>query len=114
MEKILEIKNLTKHFGDIKAVNDISFELEKGEILGFIGPNGAGKSTTMRLIMNLINKDSGEIFFCGKLLTKDDLDLKKYIGYCPSEINLYSDYTVKQMFDFHIRFYSDCAKIEAR
>lgn len=105
MKNILEIKNLTKYYGDIKGVEDLSLELKEGEIFGFIGPNGAGKSTTIRSVLNLINKTSGEVIFNGKILEKDDVESRKLIGYLPSEINLYDDLTVKQMLDFHETFY---------
>ena len=101
MNKILEIKNLTKYYGNILAVNDLSLELFEGETFGFIGPNGAGKSTTIRSIMNLINKTSGKILFYGEELTKDKIELKKQIGYLPSEIFLYDDLTVKEMLNYH-------------
>ena len=58
-KKVLEVKNLTKYYGKVKGIENISFTLEKGEIFGFIGPNGSGKSTTIRSIMNLLNKNSG-------------------------------------------------------
>ena len=96
MEKILEVKNLSKYYGKTLGVENVNLELNKGEIFGFIGPNGAGKSTTIRSILNLINKTSGEVFFKGKILTKDDIETKKEIGYLPSEINLYDDLTVKK------------------
>lgn len=105
MNKILEIKNLTKYYGNILAVNDLSLELFEGETFGFIGPNGAGKSTTIRSIMNLINKTSGKVIFYGEELTKDKIELKKQIGYLPSEIFLYDDLTVKEMLDYHASFY---------
>lgn len=105
MNKILEIKNLTKYYGEVLAVNDLSLELLEGEIFGFIGPNGAGKSTTIRSIMNLVNKTSGEILFNGENLTKNSKELKKQIGYLPSEIFLYDDLTVKEMLDYHESFY---------
>ena len=73
MEKILEVKNLTKYYGKALGVKEISFALNKGEVFGFIGPNGAGKSTTIRSIMNLINKTSGEVYFRGKKLEKDNI-----------------------------------------
>lgn len=102
---ILEIQNLTKYYGKIKGVEDLSLELEEGEIFGFIGPNGAGKSTTIRLIMNLINKTSGKVLIENEEFHKDDIDIKEKIGYLPSEINLYDDLTVKQMLDYHEGFY---------
>lgn len=105
MDKILEIKNLTKYYGKTLGVQDITLELTEGEIFGFIGPNGAGKSTTIRSILNLINKTSGEVWFQGKKLDKDDIEAKRQIGYLPSEINLYDDLTVKEMLDFHESFF---------
>ena len=102
---ILEIKNLTKYYGNILAVDNLSLSLNEGEIFGFIGPNGAGKSTTIRSIMNLINKNEGTILFNSQELTKDNIELKKLIGYLPSEVNLYEDLTVKEMLDYHESFY---------
>ena len=105
MNKILEIKNLTKYYDKTQAVDNLSLELIEGETFGFIGPNGAGKSTTIRSIMNLINKTKGEVIFNGEKLTKDNIELKKQIGYLPSEIFLYDDLTVKEMLDYHESFY---------
>ena len=105
-ENILEIKSLTKYYGNILGVKDLSLTLNKGEIFGFIGPNGAGKSTTIRSIMNLIHKNEGTILINGKEFTKDDISLKTMIGYLPSEIHLYDDLTVKEMLDYHESFYS--------
>lgn len=102
---ILEIKKLKKYYGNIRGVEDISLRLNRGEIYGFIGPNGAGKSTTLKCIMNLINKTSGEILVDGKVNDKDNIEIKKMIGYLPSEINLYEDLTVKEMLDFHASFF---------
>ncbi len=104
-ETILEIKNLTKYYGKVKGVENLSLKLECGEIFGFIGPNGAGKSTTIRSIMNLINKDSGSVLFHGKELDRDDIEAKSRIGYLPSEVFLYDDLTVKGIFDHHESFY---------
>ena len=106
MNNILKVKNLTKYYGKTLGIQNINFELYEGEVFGFIGPNGAGKSTTIRSILNLINKSSGKVFFNGKKLNKDDLKQKKEIGYLPSEINLYEDYTVKEMLDFHEKFFN--------
>ena len=97
---MLEIKNLTKYYGNTIGVLDLSLNLNKGEIFGFIGPNGAGKSTTIKCIMSLIKKTSGEI----NTLDKQD------IGYLPSEINLYDDLTVKQMLDYNETFYKKILK----
>ena len=105
-KSILEVKNLKKYYGDIRGVENVSLSLKEGEAYGFIGPNGAGKSTTIKSIMNLINITSGSITINGKENDKNDLELKKIIGYLPSEINLYSDLTVKEMLNFHESFYA--------
>ena len=104
-ETMLDIINLKKYYGKIRGVEDVSISLKQGEAYGFIGPNGAGKSTTIKTIMNLINKTSGSIFIAGKELNKDDLTQKEIIGYLPSEIYLYDDLTVKEILDFHEKFY---------
>ena len=92
---IIEIQNLTKYYGKIKGVENLSLKLEEGEIFGFIGPNGAGKSTTIHSIMNLINKTSGKVLVENKEFNKNDIEIKEKIGYLPSEIYLYDDLTVK-------------------
>ena len=102
---ILEIKHLKKYYKNVRGAEDVSLKLNKGDIYGFIGPNGAGKSTTIRTIMGLINKTDGEIYFNGKILDFDDINVKKKIGYLPSEINLYDDMSVKELFNYHESFY---------
>ena len=102
---MLEIKDLTKYYKDIKGVEELSLHIDKGEIFGFIGPNGAGKSTTIKCIMNLLNKTSGEIYINKKLNDKDNINLKKIIGYLPDEVHLYEDLTVTQMFEYSNSFY---------
>ena len=102
---ILEIKHLKKYYGDIVGTEDVSLSLKQGEIYGFIGPNGAGKSTTIRTILGLINKTDGNIYFNGKELDINDIEIKKQIGYLPSEINLYSNMTVKELLNYHESFY---------
>ena len=104
-EYILEIKHLKKYYGRAKGVEDVSLKISKGDIYGFIGPNGAGKSTTLRTIIGLINKTEGDILFEGKEINYNDLETKSKIGYLPSEINLYDDMTIKQLFDYHETFY---------
>ncbi|MBE6157177.1 MAG: ABC transporter ATP-binding protein [Firmicutes bacterium] len=112
MEKaIIELKHLKKYYGNTRGIEDVSLKIKKGEIYGFIGPNGAGKSTTIRTIMGLINKSSGNIYINGKELELDDIETKRNIGYLPSEMNLYSDMKVKQLFDYHESFYNkNCSK----
>ena len=107
MKKIVEIKNLSKNYGKIKAVKKLSLDLYEGEIFGFIGPNGAGKSSTIRCIMNLLNKTEGKVLIEGKEFQKNDIEIQKNIGYQPSEVNLYEEYTVGEMLDFHESFYEN-------
>lgn len=110
-ETILELNQLKKYYGKQRGVESISFKIQKGDIYGFIGPNGAGKSTTIRTIMGLINKTSGTIYLKGKEIEIDNPENKKKIGYLPSEINLYEDMTVKELFDYHESFYQiNCTK----
>jgi len=96
MAAVLEVKNLTKKFKDF-AINDISFTLEKGYIMGFIGPNGAGKSTTIKLIMNLLKKDDGEIKIFGLDNVEYEKEVKNRIGFVFDENYFYEELTVMEM-----------------
>ena len=106
---MLRIENLTKYYGNIRGVEDLSLELMDGEIFGFIGPNGAGKSTTIKCIMNFINKTSGNIYINDILVEDKNFEYKNLIGYLPSEIHLYDDYTALEMFKYSSLFYSNKA-----
>lgn len=86
---VIELKNLTKYYGKHLGIEDVNLTIEQGEIFGFVGPNGAGKSTTIRLILNLIFKTSGEAKLFGLDTEKDSKEIKKKIGYVPSEVNYY-------------------------
>lgn len=92
----IQLKNISKRFGDQWAVDNISFELESGEIMGFIGPNGAGKSTTMKMITGYLPPTSGEIFVNGLNIREHEMDIKKIIGYLPESNPLYYDMYVKE------------------
>src|SRR6188508_1551543 len=96
----IEVKNLLKVYGDQKAVNDISFKVGKGEIVGFLGPNGAGKSTTMKIITGYLEKTSGEAFVCGMNVADQPLETKKKIGYLPELNALYYDMYVREYLAF--------------
>ena len=104
---MLRIENLTKYYGNVRGVENLSIELNDGEIFGFIGPNGAGKSTTIKCIMNFINKTSGNIYINDILVEDKNFEYKNLIGYLPSEIHLYDDYTVLEMFKYSSLFYSN-------
>ncbi len=102
---VLELKQLKKYYGNYRGIENVSLKLNKGVIYGFIGPNGAGKSTTIRTIMGLINKTSGNIYFNGNVMDSNDPKVKEKIGYLPSEINLYDNMTVGELFNYHESFY---------
>jgi ABC-2 type transport system ATP-binding protein len=97
---MIEVKNLVKHYGDKKAVNDISFSVEKGEILGFLGPNGAGKTTTMNIITGYLSATSGTVTIDGHEILEEPTKAKSLIGYLPEHPPLYLDMTVKEYLDF--------------
>lgn len=97
---MIEVKNLSKHYGDKKAVNDISFTVEDGIILGFLGPNGAGKSTTMNMLTGYLSATSGQALINGIDILKDPIKAKEQIGYLPEIPPLYLDMTVKEYLDF--------------
>ncbi len=97
---MVEVKNLTKRYGGIKAVNDISFTVEPGEILGFLGPNGAGKSTTMNIITGYISSTSGTVTINGYDILENPKEAKSKIGYLPEIPPLYLDMTVRKYLEF--------------
>lgn len=96
----IEVKNLLKEYGEQKAVNNISFKINKGEIVGFLGPNGAGKSTTMKIITGYLQQTGGEAFVCGINVAEQPLETKKKIGYLPELNALYYDMYVREYLDF--------------
>lgn len=101
----IEVKNLTKFYGEQAAINDISFSLKKGEIVGFLGPNGAGKSTTMKIITGFIPSTSGEVKVCGDVVDLDSLKTRKKIGYLPENNPLYLDMYVREYLQFVGKIY---------
>lgn len=94
------VSNLSKVFGAQTAVNNISFSVNKGEILGFLGPNGAGKSTTMKMITGYLLPDDGKIDVCGITVSENNIETKKKIGYLPEANPLYTDMYVKEYLSF--------------
>ena len=96
----IEVKNLLKVYGEQKAVNNISFKVNKGEIVGFLGPNGAGKSTTMKIITGYLEQTSGEAYVSGMNVTDEPLKTKKKIGYLPEANALYYDMYVREYLAF--------------
>ncbi|TVR76779.1 MAG: gliding motility-associated ABC transporter ATP-binding subunit GldA [Chitinophagaceae bacterium] len=96
----INVKNLTKIYGSQKAVNDISFEVETGQVLGFLGPNGAGKSTTMKILTCFIPQTSGKAFVSGFNIEEEPMEVKKKIGYLPESNPLYYDLYVIEYLNF--------------
>ncbi|MED4227016.1 ABC transporter ATP-binding protein [Neobacillus cucumis] len=108
---VIEINNLTKTYGKSRGITDISFHVEQGEIFGFIGPNGAGKSTTIRTLLSLIYPTSGSAKIFGKDCIQYAPEIKKDIGYLPSEVFYYDNMKVKELLKYSASFYKkDCSK----
>lgn len=108
---VIDIKNLTKTYGKARGISDISFTVEQGEIFGFIGPNGAGKSTTIRTLLSLIYPTSGSAAIFGKDCIQSAPEIKKEIGYLPSEVFYYDNMKVKDLLKYSASFYKkDCNK----
>jgi len=102
----IKVENLKKYFGNIKAVDDISIEVERGILFGFLGPNGAGKTTTIRCMMDFIRPTKGAITILGKDARRDSVELKSKIGYLSGNVHLYDQWDGKTHIDFIKRFYN--------
>ncbi len=96
----IEVVGLQKNYGAQKAVNDISFSIAKGEIVGFLGPNGAGKSTTMKMITGYLKADAGKALVCGLDVAVAPIEVKQKIGYLPEANPLYTEMYVREYLDF--------------
>lgn len=96
----IEVLGLQKNYGTQKAVNDISFSIAKGEIVGFLGPNGAGKSTTMKMITGYLAADAGKAMVCGEDVAVAPISVKQKIGYLPETNPLYPEMYVREYLDF--------------
>jgi ABC-2 type transport system ATP-binding protein len=108
---IIEVNNLTKYYGKSRGIVDVSFAEEEGEIFGFIGPNGAGKSTTIRLLLSLIHPTSGSAKVFGKDVTTHGPEIRRDIGYLPSEVYYYEGMKVKDLLKYSASFYGhDCTQ----
>jgi ABC-2 type transport system ATP-binding protein len=97
---LVSVEALTKRYGDVTAVDAISFEVRAGEIFGFLGPNGAGKTTTIKMLTGLVRPTSGSARICGYDITTQPLDAKRVIGYVPDEPNLYGKLTAYEFLRF--------------
>jgi len=106
---IIEVNNLTKYYGKSRGIVDVSFNVEEGEIFGFIGPNGAGKSTTIRLLLSLIHPTSGSMQIFGKNVVDNGPEIRRDIGYLPSEVFYYEGMKVIDLLKYSASFYArDC------
>lgn len=100
MENVIEVKNLSKQFGSLLAVDDVSFNVVRGEVLGFLGPNGAGKSTTMKMIAGFLEPTKGTVSLCGYDVLEDPISLKRKLGYLPEGAPAYGEMTPTTFLNF--------------
>src|SRR4030043_1358409 len=108
---VIEVANLTKYYGKARGIVNVTFSEEEGEIFGFIGPTGAGKSTPIRLLLSLIHPTSGTAKVFGKDVTKLGPEIRRDIGYLPSEVYYYEGMKVKDLLKYSASFYGhDCTQ----
>ena len=105
MKNIIEVKNLTKEYKNLKAIDDLSFEVHEGEILGLLGPNGSGKSTTINCILSLLKFSKGSIKILGKEMKPDSYDIKKDLGVIFQEVAVFEELTVYENIDYFCGLY---------
>jgi len=103
--KAVDIQELTKFYGSSRGIQDITFSIEEGEVFGFIGPNGAGKSTTIRTLLNFIYPTSGRATILGKDIVRDSVDIRRMVGYLPSEVHYYDDMKAVDLLRYSASFY---------
>ena len=103
-EKIIQVENLTKQFGDFTAVKGISFDVYKGEIFGFLGANGAGKTTAMKMLIGISKPTEGEAIVAGFDVKVNGELVKKSIGYMSQKFSMYDDLTIKENITFLVEF----------
>ena len=97
---MIEVSDLSKYYGDLTAIEDISFKVEQGEILGFLGPNGAGKTTTMRILTCYLPPSGGRATVAGHDVVEESMEVRRRIGYLPEQPPLYNDMTVRSYLRF--------------
>jgi ABC-2 type transport system ATP-binding protein len=100
---MIEVRNLSHHYGPVHAVRDLSFRVEKGQVLGLLGPNGAGKSTTMRAVVGLLTPSGGEIRIGGYDFATESAQARQLLGYLPEQVPLYLELTVEEFISFAAR-----------
>jgi ABC-2 type transport system ATP-binding protein len=112
---MIDVENLTKKFGDITAVDGLSFHVDEGEVFGLLGPNGAGKTTTIRMLCGLISKTSGEAKIAGCEIGNDadSLKIRKMIGLVPDNVGLYEELSAYENLDYYGKLY-ECTEQERK
>jgi ABC-2 type transport system ATP-binding protein len=105
MENAIEVQNLRKYFGDIHAVDDVSFKVKAGEIFSLLGPNGAGKTTIISMLSCLLHPDDGDAFVMGRSVRRDPMGVKAVLGVVPQEVALYDDLTARENLSFWGKMY---------
>ncbi len=112
---MIDAENLTRKFGDLTAVDDLTFHIDEGEVFGFLGPNGAGKTTTMRILSCLISKTSGDVRIAGYDISdkQESLKIRKIIGLLPENVGLYDDLTAYKNLDFYGKLY-ECSPTQRK
>lgn len=111
---MISVKNITKVYGSQKALDDVSFEIGNGQVIGFLGPNGAGKSTMMKIITCYIPQTSGDVSVCGYDVTEQSIDVKKIVGYLPEHNPLYPEMYVKEYLNYICGVYKFEGKKDAK
>ena len=99
---MIRVRGLTRYFGPLAAVKDVSFDVAQGEVLGFLGPNAAGKTTTMRVLAGYLPPSAGEVSVAGHDVVTDSLEVRRHIGYLPESVPLYHEMTVRDYLDFMV------------
>jgi ABC-2 type transport system ATP-binding protein len=107
---IIDVDDLVKHYGQVKAVDGVSFGVEEGEIFGLLGPNGAGKTTLMEILCGLRRFDEGKVTIQGFDLIKNSYKVRSLIGFCPQETLLYDLLSVRENLSFSASLYSSVAR----
>lgn len=97
---MIQVEHISKHYGTLAALSDVSFSMQKGEVVGLLGVNGAGKSTLMKIMSGIIRPDKGQISFWGKDLLRDSIEIKKQIGYLSEDNPLYDDMYVREYLEY--------------
>lgn len=105
MEEVIKVQGLQKKFGKFKALHDVTFTVNAGEVVGFIGPNGSGKSTTIRTLLGIIKGDAGDVKIFGKDVWKDSLEIHKRVSYVPGDVALWGSLTGGEIIDLFIKLH---------